>query len=147
MLGEDKFRARVVRLAVGAGQQVQYVGADAPRQRGGRQLADVGQPAQAEAAERRRRLLRQYVDRQVVEPAVQGGAVEAERAVVRPWLQAFTATWVPGHISYNGTQIREQIQAVYDAGYEEWILWNATNRYSAEGLLGADEVEDNENNQ
>jgi hypothetical protein len=27
------------------------------------------------------------------------------------------------------------------------ILWNATNRYSAEGLLGADEVEDNENNQ
>ena len=43
---------------------------------------------------------------------------EAERAVVRPWLQAFTATWVPGHISYNGTQIREQIQAVYDAGYE-----------------------------
>ena len=71
---------------------------------------------------------------------------EAERAVVRPWLQAFTATWVPGHISYNGTQIREQIQAVYDAGYEEWILWNATNRYSAEGLLGADEVEDNEDN-
>ena len=72
---------------------------------------------------------------------------ETERAVVRPWLQAFTATWVPGHISYNGTQIREQIQAVYDAGYEEWILWNATNRYSAEGLLGADEVETNEDNQ
>lgn len=72
---------------------------------------------------------------------------EAERAVVRPWLQAFTATWVPGHISYNGTQIREQIQAVYDAGYEEWILWNATNRYSEEGLLGADEVEYNEDSQ
>ncbi len=64
---------------------------------------------------------------------------EAERAVVRPWLQAFTATWVPGHISYNGTQIREQIQAVYDAGYEEWILWNATNRYSPDGLLAAGE--------
>ena len=64
---------------------------------------------------------------------------EAERAVVRPWLQAFTATWVPGHISYNGTQIREQIQAVYDAGYEEWILWNATNRYSSEGLLAVEE--------
>lgn len=67
---------------------------------------------------------------------------EAERAVVRPWLQAFTATWVQGHISYNGTQIREQIQAVYDACYEEWILWNATNRYSAEGLLGAEETAD-----
>lgn len=50
-------------------------------------------------------------------------------ASVRPWLQAFTATWVSGHISYEGKQIREQIQAVYDAGYEEWILWNATCRY------------------
>ncbi len=65
---------------------------------------------------------------------------EKDRAVVRPWLQAFTATWVPGHISYGGTQIREQIQAVYDAGYEEWILWNATNRYSAEGLLSAEQA-------
>ena len=78
---------------------------------------------------------------ETVSTAMQGSAEElqeipeAERAVVRPWLQAFTATWVPGHISYNGTQIREQIQAVYDAGYEEWILWNATNRYSPDGLL------------
>lgn len=59
---------------------------------------------------------------------------EGDRAVVRPWLQSFTATWVPGHISYEGEEIRQQIQAVYDAGYEEWILWNASNRYSAEGL-------------
>ena len=60
---------------------------------------------------------------------------EQKRAGVRPWLQAFTATWVDGHISYGGEQIREQIQAVYDAGYEEWILWNAANRYSTDGLL------------
>lgn len=59
---------------------------------------------------------------------------ETDRAVVRPWLQSFTATWVPGYISYEGEEIRKQIQAVYDAGYEEWILWNASNRYSAEGL-------------
>lgn len=59
---------------------------------------------------------------------------EGDRALVRPWLQAFTATWVNGHISYEGPQIRQQIQAVYDAGYEEWILWNATNRYSEDGL-------------
>lgn len=58
-----------------------------------------------------------------------------ERAVVRPWLQAFTATWVDGHITYDGDAIREQINAVYDAGYEEWILWNASNRYSYDGLL------------
>ncbi len=59
---------------------------------------------------------------------------EKDRAIVRPWLQAFTATWVKGHISYGGRQIRQQIQAVYDAGYEEWILWNAVNRYPQEGL-------------
>lgn len=57
-----------------------------------------------------------------------------EQAVVRPWLQAFTASWVEGYISYGGEQIRAQIQAVYDAGYEEWILWNASNKYSADGL-------------
>lgn len=60
---------------------------------------------------------------------------EGNRATVRPWLQAFTATWVDGHIPYGGKQIRDQIQAVYDAGYEQWILWNASNRYSPEGLL------------
>lgn len=56
---------------------------------------------------------------------------EASRSVVRPWLQAFTASWVNGHISYGEEQIRRQIQAVYDNGYEEWILWNASNRYSS----------------
>lgn len=56
----------------------------------------------------------------------------AHCALVRPWLQAFTATWVSGHISYEVEQIQQQIQAVYDAGYEEWILWNATCRYPAE---------------
>lgn len=56
-------------------------------------------------------------------------------AGVRPWLQDFTATWVSGYISYEGEQIRAQIQAVYDAGYEEWILWNASNRYTEDGLL------------
>lgn len=59
---------------------------------------------------------------------------ETERAVVRPWLQSFTASWVAGHIPYGGEEIRKQIQAVYDAGYEEWILWDASNRYSEEGL-------------
>lgn len=66
------------------------------------------------------------------------GIADDDRAVVRPWLQAFTATWVSGHITYGGDEIREQIQAVYDAGYEEWILWNASNRYTDEGLEKAE---------
>ena len=63
------------------------------------------------------------------------------RADVRPWLQDFTASWVPGHIKYGPEEIRAQIQAVYDAGYEEWILWNASNRYTEGGLLPAEEAE------
>ncbi len=55
---------------------------------------------------------------------------EEERALVRPWLQAFTASWVEGHISYNKKEIKAQIKAVEEAGYEEWILWNAKNKYS-----------------
>ena len=65
------------------------------------------------------------------------GVPEGTRAAVRPWLQAFTAVWVNGHIPYEGEQIREQIQAVYDAGYTEWLLWNASNRYVQDGLLPA----------
>lgn len=61
------------------------------------------------------------------------------QATVRPWLQDFTATWVKGHISYGPEEIRAQIQAVYDAGYEEWILWNAANRYTEGGLLAQEE--------
>lgn len=64
--------------------------------------------------------------------------MEEVTAAVRPWLQDFTATWVAGHIQYGPQQIRDQIRAVYDAGYEEWILWNAANRYTEGGLLPED---------
>lgn len=60
---------------------------------------------------------------------------EAERAnCVRPWLQDFTASWVKGHISYGPEELRAQIKAVYDVGYTDWLLWNAGNKYTAEGL-------------
>ena len=53
---------------------------------------------------------------------------------VRPWLQDFTATWVAGHITYGPEELRAQIKAVYDAGYTDWLLWNAGNQYTAGGL-------------
>lgn len=62
------------------------------------------------------------------------GVEEENTAVVRSWLQDFTATWLKQHISYGPDEIRAQIQAVYDAGYEEWILWNGNNNYTIEGL-------------
>lgn len=71
--------------------------------------------------------------------------MEGIRAQVRPWLQDFTASWVKGHITYGPEEIRAQIQAVYDAGYEEWILWNASNRYTEDGLLPAGEAAEGQN--
>lgn len=44
---------------------------------------------------------------------------------VRPWLQAFTL----GRPPYGPSEIRAQKQAVYDAGYDGWVLWNAGSKY------------------
>lgn len=67
---------------------------------------------------------------------------EEKRARVRVWLQSFTAKWVSGHISYGPQQIREQIKGAYDAGYEEWILWNAGVNYQPEALLTDTQAEE-----
>ncbi|WFD10448.1 putative glycoside hydrolase [Tepidibacter hydrothermalis] len=53
-------------------------------------------------------------------------------ATIRPWIQDFTASWVKGHIKYDEPQVREQIKALNDNGIDEYILWNAGNRYSFE---------------
>ncbi len=56
-------------------------------------------------------------------------------AVVRPWLQAFTASYLKvNYQNYGGAQIREQIQACYDTDVAEWLLWDASNNYFADGL-------------
>jgi len=57
------------------------------------------------------------------------------RAIVRPWLQDFTAKWIPVYQEYGAKELRDQIQGVYDAGLDEWLLWNASNWYTEEGLL------------
>jgi hypothetical protein len=49
---------------------------------------------------------------------------------VIPWLQDFTL----GVPSYGIPEVRAQIEAVYDLGLSEWILWNASSRYT-EGAL------------
>lgn len=57
------------------------------------------------------------------------------RAIVRPWLQDFTATWIKHHMVYSGAELREQIGGVYGAGYKEWLVWNASCNYSEDGLM------------
>lgn len=58
--------------------------------------------------------------------------VEGYKAKVRPYLQDFTANYLPAgyYQVYGPEQVREQIKAVYDAGFEEWILWDPANTYS-----------------
>ena len=46
--------------------------------------------------------------------------------VTRPWLQDFTL----GSPRYEAPEVRAQIQATYDAGIDEWLLWNASSRYT-----------------
>lgn len=58
-----------------------------------------------------------------------------QTAGVRVWIQDFTATWLKDYLSYGEKEVRAQIQAVYDAGYEEWILWNARMNYTKDALL------------
>ncbi|MHB1392153.1 MAG: putative glycoside hydrolase [Clostridia bacterium] len=55
-------------------------------------------------------------------------------AGIRPWIQDFTAPWVPGHIKYSDKQVEDQIRALEENGVKEYLLWNAGNRYS-EGAI------------
>ncbi len=48
----------------------------------------------------------------------------------RPWLQDFTL----GRPPYGEPEVRAEIQATYDVGIHEWILWNPGSRYT-EGAL------------
>lgn len=52
------------------------------------------------------------------------------KPVVRPWIQDFTASWVPGHIQYGKKQLDDQIKALKDNGVEEFLLWNSKNKYT-----------------
>jgi hypothetical protein len=63
-------------------------------------------------------------------------AVPDYKAKVRPYLQDFTASWLGSgnYKKYGPEDVRQQIKAVYDAGYDEWILWNSTVKYSEDAL-------------
>ncbi len=63
------------------------------------------------------------------------------KAIVRPWLQAFTASYLGSgnYMVYGKDAIRAQMQATYDAGLEEWILWHAGVKYNNSYLLDKEE--------
>ena len=52
-----------------------------------------------------------------------------ENIYMRPWLQDFSLRH-----RYGATEIQAQIQAVYDAGFEEWLLWDPRCSYTREAF-------------
>lgn len=58
----------------------------------------------------------------------------SNKARLRPWLQDFTASYLPRYQHYGPAQVRAQIKATYDSGVSEWILWNAGNHYTKGAL-------------
>jgi len=52
-------------------------------------------------------------------------------AYIRPYLQSFSIR----SPRYTAVEIRAQMQAVYDLGLTDWVLWNASGRYPADAFL------------
>ena len=50
----------------------------------------------------------------------------------RPWIQDFTATWIGegNWMEYDKEAVEAQIQAIYDSGQQEFLLWNASSDYT-----------------
>ena len=75
---------------------------------------------------------------EVVKSALSDGLERVEKLAsvgsIRPWLQDFTL----GDPPYGSAEIRAQIQATYDVGINEWVLWNASSRYTEEALFPAE---------
>ena len=62
--------------------------------------------------------------------AVRRSAAVEGAGRTRPFLQDFTL----GQPRYEAPEVRAQIQATYDAGIDEWVLWNPGSRYTESAL-------------
>lgn len=71
--------------------------------------------------------------RTAMQHAVRRSAGVPNAATIRPWLQDFTL----GAPRYGPEHVRAQIDGVYAAGLEEWVLWNPGSRYTEAALADA----------
>lgn len=55
--------------------------------------------------------------------------LKGSKCGMRPWLQDFSLG-----VRYGERQVREQIRAARDNGVQEYLLWNASNRYTFSAL-------------
>lgn len=54
----------------------------------------------------------------------------AYKPLIRPWIQDFTASWLPVYIPYGKKEVEAQIRALENNHIHQFLLWNATNRYT-----------------
>ncbi|CAM4236941.1 hypothetical protein FHS16_001247 [Paenibacillus endophyticus] len=54
------------------------------------------------------------------------------KPIIRPWIQDFTASWLGnGHyMKYGKAEVEAQIKALKDTNVNEYLLWNAGNKYT-----------------
>ncbi len=76
---------------------------------------------------------------EIVLDSLQKGAKQmvGKRAMLRPWLQDFTLTWVPKDqiVEYGPNEVRAQIKAAEDFGQAGgWMLYDSANQYTVEAL-------------
>lgn len=45
---------------------------------------------------------------------------------IRSWIQDFSI----GGVTYTADMVRAQIQAVYDSGFDSWMVWDPSNKYT-----------------
>ena len=65
-------------------------------------------------------------------------AIPGYKAKLRPYLQDFSFASDRNKAyfqDYGVEQLQQQIKAVYDAGYEEWIFWDGKNTYTEDAFL------------
>lgn len=68
--------------------------------------------------------------RRALGDALRRSALVDGAGMTRPWLQDFSL----GEPKYGAPEVRAQIQAAYDAGVEQWILWNPGSSYTQDAL-------------
>ncbi|NMO95382.1 putative glycoside hydrolase [Paenibacillus lemnae] len=54
------------------------------------------------------------------------------KPIIRPWIQDFTASWLGSgnYAKYGKKEVEEQIRALKEMDVHEYLLWNASNRYT-----------------
>lgn len=62
--------------------------------------------------------------------------IKGTNCKIRPWLQDFSLGY-----SYGAKEVRDQINAAYAQGLDEWLLWNPRCIYTKKALSADDKIE------